>query len=324
MSDRHAMSQSEIALVGVASSEDPSWKESFSCWMAFSVESEIIRLETALVLEDEAFSDFAVNILLFVNKGGELFPLDAVALGSNPFVEGKVINEGILGVDLHLGIVHLSLEAFLLALKVLLSLQGHANLGELEDELEVGEEVEESACLGWVRDCSEELALLLLRVHVDFRCNLVDPLLFVVGGVAVLHLVGKGFSVGKDVGAFILIGGILIFGDELANQVKDFARSSPAWALAVIHNLFDLFERVGVAALNKTCPSFVHGCQDLVDAFKLLIGLHHGTFLRLDAVYEVSFLLNASILLAFDLCVEGKTKRDSVITQIEPESKKNT
>ena len=84
------MSQSEIALVGVASSEDPSWKESFSCWMAFSVESEILRLETALVLEDNAFSDLVVNILLFVDEGGELFHLDAVALGLNPLVEGKV------------------------------------------------------------------------------------------------------------------------------------------------------------------------------------------------------------------------------------------
>ena len=323
MSDRHAMSQSEIALVGVASSEDPSWKESFSCWMAFSVESEILRLETALVLEDNAFSDLVVNILLFVDEGGELFHLDAVALGLNPLVEGKVLNEGILGVDLHLGIIHLSLEAFLLALKVLLSLQGHADLGELEDDLEVGEEVEESASIAWIRDCSEELALLLLHVHVDFRCNLVDPLLLVVGGVAVLHLVGKGINVGKDVGAFILIGGILIFGNELADQVEDFARGCPSWALAVHHDLFDLFERVSVAALNKTCPSFVHGCQDLVDTIKLLVGLHHATFLSLDAVYEVSFLLNASILLAFDLCVEGETKRDSVITQIEPESKKN-
>ena len=128
--------------------------------------------------------------MLFVNENGELFHLDAVALGADPLVEGKVLNEGILGVDLHRGIVHLSLEAFLFALKVLLRLQGHANLGELENNLEVGEEVEESAGVCWVRDVSEELALLLLHVHVDLLCNLVDPLLLVVGGVAVLHLVG--------------------------------------------------------------------------------------------------------------------------------------
>ena len=249
--------------------------------------------------------------MLFVNENGELFHLDAVALGADPLVEGKVLNEGILGVDLHRGIVHLSLEAFLFALKVLLRLQGHANLGELENNLEVGEEVEESAGVCWVRDVSEELALLLLHVHVDLLCNLVDPLLLVVGGVAVLHLVGQSFSVGEDVGAFILIGGILIFGDELADRVEDVARSLPSWSLAVKHDLFDLLERVGVAALNKARPSFVHGSQDLVDAIKLLVGLHHATLLLFDAVDEVLFGDDAVILLAFDLCVEGKTNRDS-------------
>ena len=279
--------------------------------MAFSVHSEIVLLETALVLEDEAFSDLAVNILLFVNECGELLHLDAVALGGDPLVEGKVLDEGILGVDLHLGIIHLSLEAFLLALKVLLSFQGHANLGELENDLEVGEEVEESAGICWVGDVSEEPALLLLHVHVDFLCNLVDPLLLMVGGVAVLDLVGQGFSVGEDVGAFILIGGILVFGDKLADQVKDFARGLPSWALAVKHDLFDLFERVSVAGLNKTRPSFVHGSKDLVDAIKLFVGLHHATLLLFDAVHKVLFGDDAVILLAFDLCVEGKTKRDS-------------
>ena len=88
MSDRHAMSQSEIALAGVASSEDPSWNERFNCWVAFSVESEILLLETTLVLEDKGFSDLAANILLFVNESGELFHLDAVALRAYPLVEG--------------------------------------------------------------------------------------------------------------------------------------------------------------------------------------------------------------------------------------------
>ena len=273
--------------------------------------SEVLLLETALVLEDEAVIDLLVNILLFVNENGELFHLDAVALSADPLVEGKVLNEGILGVDLDLSIVHLSLEAFLFALKVLLRLQGHADLGELENNLEVGEEVEESAGVCWVGDVSEELALLLLHVHVDHLCNLVDPLLLVVGGVAVLHLVGQSFSVGEDVGAFILIGGILIFSDELADQVEDFARSLPSWGLAVKHDLFDLLERVGVAGLNKARPSFVHGSQDLVDAIKLLVGLHHATLLLFDAVDEVLFGDDAVILLAFDLCVEGKTNTDS-------------
>ena len=168
--------------------------------------------------------------------------------------------------------------------------------------------MEESASVCWVRDFPEELALLLLHIHVNFLCNLVDPLLLMVGGVAVLDLVGQGFSVGEDVGAFILIGGVLVFGDKLADQVKDFARGLPSWALAVKHDLFDLFERVGVATLNKARPSFVHGCQELVDTFKLLVGFHHATLLLFDTVNEVLFCDDAVILLAFDLCVEGEKK----------------
>ena len=129
-----------------------------------------------------------------------------------------------MGVDLHLGIVHLSLKAFLLALKVLLGFQGHTNLSELENYLEVGEEVEESASVCCVRDFPEELALLLLHIHVNFLCNLVDPLLLVMGGVTVLDFVGEGFSVFKDVCAFILIRGILILGNKFADKVEDFER----------------------------------------------------------------------------------------------------
>ena len=129
-----------------------------------------------------------------------------------------------MGVDLHLGIVHLSLKAFLLALKVLLGFQGHTNLGELENDLEVGEEVEESARVCCGRDFPEELALLLLHIHVDFLCNPVDPLLIVVGGGTVLDFVSEGFSVFKDVCAFILIRGILILGNKFADQVEDFER----------------------------------------------------------------------------------------------------
>ena len=107
--------------------------------------AEVLLSELALVLVNAVLVDLVVDILLFFNKSGELLRLDAVALRTDNLVEGKVFNEGFLGVDLHLGIVNLSLEAFLLALKVLLRFQGHADLGEFEDDLEVGEEVEESA-----------------------------------------------------------------------------------------------------------------------------------------------------------------------------------
>ena len=296
--------------------------------MAFSDvgdRAEVLLSELALVLVDAVLVDLVVDILLLFNESGELFRLDAVALRTDQLVEGKVVNEGVLGVDLHLGIVHFFLEAFLLALKVLLRLQSHADLGELEDDLEVGEEVEESAGVCCVGDFSEERAFLLLHVHVDFLCNLVDPLLLVEGGIAVLHLSGQCFSVGEDIGAFDSIGGSLIFGDELADEVEDVAGGLPARALTIKHNLFDLFERVGVAGLNEARPSFVHRGQDFVDTIKLLVGLHHATLLLLNAVNEVFLSDDALILLAFDLCVEGKTKRDSehdsdskkIITQIE-------
>ena len=144
---------------------------------------------------------------------------------------------------------------------------------------------------------------MLLHVHVDFLCNLVDPLLLVEGWVTVLHLVGQRFSVGEDISAFNIIGGSLIFGDELADEVEDVAGGLPSWALAISHDLFDLFNRVGVTALNEASPGFIHRCQDLVDAFKLLVGLHHATLLLCNAVDKVLFGDDALILLAFDLCI---------------------
>jgi hypothetical protein len=115
--------------------------------MAFSDvggRAEVLLSELGLVLVDAVLVDQVGDFLLFSDENGELLRLDAVDLRTDPLMEGKVVDEGFLGVDLHLGVVHLPLEAFLLALKVLLRLQGHTNLGELEENLEVGEEVEES------------------------------------------------------------------------------------------------------------------------------------------------------------------------------------
>jgi hypothetical protein len=128
----------------------------------------------------------------------------------------------------------------------------------------------------------------------------VDPLLLVERGIAVLHLVGQDFGVKEDFCAFLGKGGLFIFCDELADEVENFARGSHSRGIAGKHDPLDLLERVGVASLNEACPSFVHRRQDLVDAIKLLVSLHHAAFLHLNAVLEVLFGDLALILLELD------------------------
>ena len=282
--------------------------------MAFSdcgARAHVLLNELGLVFVDAKFVHLAFDCLIFFDENAELLGLDAHDLRTDPLMEGKVVDEGVLGVDLHLGVVHLPLEAFLLALKVLLRLQGHADLGELEDNLEVREEVEESGGVLSVGDLFEELAFVLLHVHVDLLGNLVDPLLLVVGGVAVLHLVGEDVGVDEDILAFLLVGGGDVLGDELADEVEDVASGCPARAIAVKHDPLDLLERVSVAALKEAGPGFVHRRQDLVDAVELLVGLHHAALLHFNAVHEVLFGDLALILLVLDLRIEEKTRSDS-------------
>ena len=283
--------------------------------MAFSDavgRAHVLLSELGLVFVDAKFVHLAFDCLIFFDENAELLRLDAHDLRTDPLMEGKVFDEGVLGVDLHLGVVHLPLEALLLALKVLLRLQGHADLGELEDNLEVGEEVEESGGVLSVGDFFEELAFVLLHVHVDLLGNLVDPLLLVVGGVAVLHLVGQDIGVDEDILAFLRVGSGHIAGDELAHEVEDVTSGCPARYIGFMHHdPLDLLERVSVAGLNEAGPGFVHRRQDLVDAVELLVGLHHAALLHCDAVLDVIFGDLALILLVLDLRIEEKTRRDS-------------
>lgn len=88
--------------------------------------SEILPVFVDVVLED----------FLLIDKNRNIFVPDAVCLSLNTIGKFQVFDEGLLSLYLNVCIIQFFLECFLLPSHVLFGLEGHANLGKLEDDFE--------------------------------------------------------------------------------------------------------------------------------------------------------------------------------------------
>ena len=133
---------------------------------------EVLAFEiVAQILVSEVI-DLLLKGILLVLDSGDLVHASAVGLLGHSDVEVKVVNVGLSGGKFDIVLVHLLLASVLLALKDSFGLLGHFNLGELEKNLEVGEEGNGSGLV--VDELLEDLAFNSLSVHVDSLSAFLD------------------------------------------------------------------------------------------------------------------------------------------------------
>jgi len=212
--------------------------------------------------------------------GVDLVSASAVGLLGHPGVEVEVVNVGLLGEKLDGLLIHLLLASILLALKDSLSLLGHLDLGELEENLEVGDEgrgVDRR-----VSDSFEDFTLLSLGVHVDILSDLLDISLLEGGSIGVFDV--RGEDVGGLHNSVTLRheGGVLLGGNESADKVEDLSVDGGG-DLLFLHDLLDFGERVLVASLDELGLVLLHAGDELVDIGELLVGGLEFTLLGQDS-----------------------------------------
>ena len=149
-------------------------------------------------------------------------------------------------------------------------LQCHTNLGILENEFEVWEDVVHGSGRCSVRDGGQKLALLAFHVHVDLLGNIGDPLLLVEGWVSSLGGRGEDFSVSKDRYTLSFVRSVGALSDELADLVQDEGHGRDGRAGTSGHDFFDLLDAICVTLLDKLGSGLVHRSDHLLVVGKLL------------------------------------------------------
>lgn len=213
--------------------------------------------------------------------GVDLVSASAVGLLGHPGVEVEVVNVGLLGEKLDGLLIHLLLASILLALKDSLSLLGHLDLGELEENLEVGDEGR--GVVRRVSDSFEDFTLLSLGVHVDILSDLLDISLLEGRGIGVLDV--RGEDVGGLHNRFSLnhVGGVLLSSNESGDKVEDLSVDAGAWVPHFFHDLLDICEGVLVASLDELGLVLLHAGDELVDIGELLVAGLEFTLLGQDS-----------------------------------------
>ena len=215
-------------------------------------------------------SNHSSQVGLLVADGCDLLVANAGGLARDSCMEIKVVNESLIGVDFNLDVIKFLLGLVLLSLQRLHGLQCHTNLGILENEFEVWEDVVHGSGRCSVRDGGQKLAFLAFHVHVDLLGNIGDPLLLVEGWVSSLGGRGEDFSVSKDRSALSFVRGVGALSDELADLVQDEGHGRDGRASTSGHDFFDLLDAICVTLLDKLGSGLVHRSDHLLVVGKLL------------------------------------------------------
>ena len=261
----------------------------FHCWTGSSRQRgyslEIVEiaahagisvLEVARVLLDLPF-----ELVRLDSEGLDLLLVGTVHLSLNGCVEFKVSNDGLLLLHVDLSVIHGLLSLVGLALQRLSLRDGHTELGKLEVDLEVREEVNHVLGGAWVAHLLQKGTLLVLGVLVDAASDTLKPGAIHIGGHALLDSLGETLRSGEDQPSSGSVSSVSVLLDELADAVEDLATSSASLAGASGEDLLDLPEGVLVATLEVLGLGLGHALDELLDIAELLASSPVGFLLGL-------------------------------------------
>ena len=184
----------------------------------------------------------------------------------------------------------------------MLRLHGHANLGELEDEFEEGEEGDHVLSHAWVGDLSEDISLVSILVHIDLLGHILDPALLEDGWIGLLDRLGERVWAREN---FLSLGSLVarmgIAGREDTDVAQELVSRRNGWASADLKDLFDLLQRLVVNSLGEPGLVLVHGGEQLVEVGKLFVRLLHSCLFELHLLQDSLVLLLSRVLLNLDL-----------------------
>ena len=202
-------------------------------------------------------------------------------------MERELLNNFLFLNDFVFEVVELFSELLLLLFKVVLSLEGKTDLDKLEENLEVGEEIEIFCWVLGLNNLGGNITGITLAVNVDslgqvLEVILVHPLWLALSDVLTISLV-----ILEDIGTFGVPGSIHFLGKELAHSVQD--ELVNFISLTVGECVFDLLDVLCVSTLDILVLLFVHGLDECLELDNL------GSFLG-----ELSLNLSKLCLELFD------------------------
>ena len=277
--------------------------------MCFSLQvgEVVLHARITVLVVARISSNFLVELVRLHSQGLDLLFVGLHNLSLDDPVELKILDDSLLLLHVDGGILKSLGVLFDLALKRGLLRDGHAELGELEKDLEVGEEGNHLGGGAWVAHRVQQRALLAISVLIDAGSDILQPVAVHIGGHAVLDGLGERLGGCEDGIADSCVRSIGVLLDEPADSVDNIATGADSGALAAAENGADFLETVLVAALEELGLGLGHALDQLLDITELLRGSLLELLLLLILGLEHLKLSVRVIVLLLDLFGEKQT-----------------
>ena len=178
-----------------------------------------------------AFLNACPKLLLLLAHRSELLLLRTLYLSLDALVELEVSRDSFLSLKLYQVLLHNFLGIHDLILQARLLGDGHTELGELEEDLEVREEVNHISSVGGVTDSLKDVTLVTISIHVNALRDTLEPLAIAINGTALLNLLAIDDIARKDFFTILSEACASVVEDHHADGVKDSAGSAANGAL---------------------------------------------------------------------------------------------
>ena len=130
---------------------------------SFSLELEVITVEGIHIrISHPVLVDVLLEVGLLLLENRHILTSDSFGFSSDTVTKSEIFNVGLLSFNLDLSVIHFFLESIQLPLKVLFRLHSHANLGELKDKFEEGEERDHVSSGIRTSDSNQEITFLFV------------------------------------------------------------------------------------------------------------------------------------------------------------------
>ena len=264
-------------------------------------EVEVITVEVSFLLVFVSMlADVEFQSLFLDAQVLNILSSNAVSLTWYALVERQVLDVWLLGRNWNISVSHFFLHGGLLSNQVNLSLQGHANLSQLEHDFEEDKEWGHVSSSCWVGDFLEERSFLLIQVHVHILSDLLDPRFLKSRSISFLDSGSEVIGILENwtMGGVFSIG---VGGGENADKIKDLSGSVDSWACAFWENWFDLLKSFCINGLSESSLMLVHGDEQLVQVTELLASFTNLLSLFTNTSLDWVKLVLGSVLLGLNL-----------------------
>ena len=217
-----------------------------------------------------AFFDTVSKLLLLLAHRPKFLLLCTLYLGLDALVELEVSSNSLLSFKLHQVLLHDLLGILDLILQACLLGESHTELGELEEDLEVREEVNHISSIGRVTDSLEEVTLITFGIHVNALGHILEPLAITIHRRALLNLLAVDDITREDIFTILSKACTSVVEDHHADCVEDSASRVAYAALVSCEDLLDLLDVVSVDNLDELGLRLAHTLDELLEVTKLL------------------------------------------------------